>query len=199
MDAAARRESQVSVRREAILEAAKAAFFEDGYQLASMDRIAERAGTTKRTVYDHYKSKPALFAAVVERGCEAMTAALPAPETLPANPRLGLPTFAAKCVELAAAPATVRLQRLVAAEAERHPQFAARMREALAANEAKLAAYLAQAIADGRLKPHDPATAARALVGAMAEATALRGLFGAGPDLRAMATVVELFLKAYAA
>src|SRR6185503_396392 len=120
MDGPARRESQVSARREAILEAAKAAFLEDGYQLASMDRIAERAGTTKRTVYDHFKSKPALFAAVVERGCEAMTAALPAPETLPANPRLGLPTFAAKCVELAAAPATVRLQRLVAAEAERH-------------------------------------------------------------------------------
>jgi TetR/AcrR family transcriptional repressor of mexJK operon len=197
MNAAGR--AQVNTRREAILEAAKAAFLEDGYQLASMDRIAERARTTKRTVYDHFKSKPALFAAVVERGCEAMTAALPAAEALPADPRLGLPTFAAKCVELAAAPATVRLQRLVAAEAERHPQFAARLREALAAGETRLANYLARSVAEGRLKPHDPATAARALVGAMAEATALRGLLGGKPDLRAMATVVELFLRAYAA
>jgi hypothetical protein len=49
-------------RRRDILVAGKKVFFECGYPLASVDRIAEVAGTTKRTVYDHFGSKEALFA-----------------------------------------------------------------------------------------------------------------------------------------
>jgi AcrR family transcriptional regulator len=52
-------------RRRDILLAGKKIFFENGYQLASVDRIAEVAGTTKRTVYDHFGSKEALFAEVI--------------------------------------------------------------------------------------------------------------------------------------
>src|SRR6266436_2972192 len=53
-------------RRVAILEAAKNVFSEQGYELATMDDIAERAGTTKRTVYAHFENKETLFAAMVE-------------------------------------------------------------------------------------------------------------------------------------
>ena len=53
-------------RRKAILEAAKDVFLDQGYELATMDAIAERAATTKRTVYAHFEHKQALFAAMVE-------------------------------------------------------------------------------------------------------------------------------------
>src|SRR5713101_2911920 len=53
-------------RREAILQAAKDVFLDEGYELATMDAIAERAATTKRTVYAHFEHKQALFAAMVE-------------------------------------------------------------------------------------------------------------------------------------
>src|SRR5689334_21258020 len=53
-------------RRVAILEAAKNVFSEQGYELATMDDIAERAGTTKRTVYAHFENKETLFAAMVD-------------------------------------------------------------------------------------------------------------------------------------
>ncbi|HWN56582.1 MAG TPA: helix-turn-helix domain-containing protein, partial [Methylomirabilota bacterium] len=49
-------------RRVAILEAAKNVFSEQGYELATMDDIAERAATTKRTVYAHFENKETLFA-----------------------------------------------------------------------------------------------------------------------------------------
>ena len=61
-------------KRADILDAATQAFREDGYDLASMDRIAELAGASKRTVYNHFGSKESLFRAVVDRLMETMRA-----------------------------------------------------------------------------------------------------------------------------
>lgn len=54
-----------SKKRAAILEGAIDVFIEAGYELASMDRIAETAGVSKKTVYNHFGSKEQLFQAVV--------------------------------------------------------------------------------------------------------------------------------------
>jgi len=54
-------------KRESILDAAAESFIQDGYDNASMDRISERAGASKRTVYNHFRSKEDLFRAVLER------------------------------------------------------------------------------------------------------------------------------------
>lgn len=48
------------LKREAIFEAAKKAFVEFGVKGASMDKIAELAQVSKRTVYNHYATKEAL-------------------------------------------------------------------------------------------------------------------------------------------
>ena len=61
------RESRLSIKRDIILDAATMAFRDEGYECTSMDRIAELAGASKRTVYNHFGSKEALFQAVVER------------------------------------------------------------------------------------------------------------------------------------
>lgn len=55
-----------SKKRETILNGAIDVFISDGYELASMDKIAETAGVSKRTVYNHFGSKENLFQAVVE-------------------------------------------------------------------------------------------------------------------------------------
>lgn len=54
-------------KRESILNAAVTAFQEEGYDRTSMDRVAEVAGASKRTVYNHFKSKEELLLAVTER------------------------------------------------------------------------------------------------------------------------------------
>ena len=56
-----------SRKRNTILDAASAVFREEGFEATSMDRIAERAGASKRTVYNHFPSKDALFEAVMAR------------------------------------------------------------------------------------------------------------------------------------
>ena len=52
-------------KRNSILKAASSVFEESGYDVASMDSVAERAGASKRTVYNYFPSKDALFVAVI--------------------------------------------------------------------------------------------------------------------------------------
>jgi AcrR family transcriptional regulator len=50
-----------------ILEAAYALFFEHGFRRVNVDEVAAAAGVTKRTLYDHIRSKDDLLAEVLER------------------------------------------------------------------------------------------------------------------------------------
>lgn len=189
-------------RRKAILDAAKLVFFEDGYQVASMDRVADAAGTTKRTVYSYFPSKAALFGAAVEQGCAHVVAQLPGPDDLADDPEVGLRDAMTRSSVLMGSANCVSMQRIIAAEAERHPQFAASLARAFAAGEAKMAAYLDRCIASGRLKTHDTALTARLLGDVVAQATAMRGLIGAGPVGQSQAVIEEtarLLLAAYRA
>ena len=52
-----RKEREKEHRREEILAAAQAVFFEKGLQNSTMDEIAERAELSKGTLYLYYKSK----------------------------------------------------------------------------------------------------------------------------------------------
>ena len=54
-------------KRESILDAAVQEFGTSGFDNTSMDRIAEIANASKRTVYNHFPSKEELFAAIVDR------------------------------------------------------------------------------------------------------------------------------------
>ena len=52
--------------RHHILLKAKDVFLELGFKRASMDAIAERADTTKRTLYAHFENKEQLFLALID-------------------------------------------------------------------------------------------------------------------------------------
>src|SRR5512139_952555 len=63
MSAPARRAELSPVKRRQILAGARLAFGELGYERASVDLVAARAGVGKATVYNHFRDKQALFAA----------------------------------------------------------------------------------------------------------------------------------------
>ena len=58
------------VKRQAILDAAKALFLSKGYANTSMDAVATEAGVSKLTVYSHFNDKETLFSAAVMAKCE---------------------------------------------------------------------------------------------------------------------------------
>jgi AcrR family transcriptional regulator len=66
-EAAPRRRMTAQARREVIEAAATALFAERGYQGASMDEIARRAGISPPIVYDHFASKQDLHRRLLEK------------------------------------------------------------------------------------------------------------------------------------
>jgi len=164
-------------RRQNILLAAKKVFFEHGYQIASIDRIAEAAKTTKRTVYDHFGSKEALFSEVVAFACRQFVELLPKSDELPKTPGKGMRAFATRVRELVGAPEIVRFQRLVIAEAERQPALGQTLYEiAFLGAERVLVDYLETCIAQGRLKSHHTGISARTILDLATNTPRLRGL-----------------------
>ncbi len=61
-----RKKRDTSLKRKIILEGAIKVFTEKGFDASSMDKIAEVADVSKRTVYNHFQSKESLFQAIVE-------------------------------------------------------------------------------------------------------------------------------------
>jgi TetR/AcrR family transcriptional regulator, mexJK operon transcriptional repressor len=190
-------------RRQAVVEAAKSVFFEEGYQLASMDQIAERAGTTKRTLYDYFGSKEALFTEVIANASKNFVEALPRPEDLPRDPRQGLRRFANEVRSLVSAEEAIRFERTVIAEAERHPEFGRGLyATGVLGAENILATYINSQIAAGRLRSHDSRLTAQVIVD-LATNSALRRLFAAQDEAsdrlasEALEEAIDLLIRNY--
>lgn len=61
-------------RREQLIGVARSVFAERGYEAASVEEIAERAGVSKPVVYEHFGGKDRLYAVVVDREVGALLA-----------------------------------------------------------------------------------------------------------------------------
>lgn len=62
--------------RKTILDAAREAFAEGGFESISMRKLAERIGCSHGNIYLHFQDKEALFDALVEESFEQLAAAL---------------------------------------------------------------------------------------------------------------------------
>ena len=60
-----RKKRDTSKKHQVILENAINVFTRKGYETASMDEIAETAGVSKKTIYNHFESKEKLFQEIV--------------------------------------------------------------------------------------------------------------------------------------
>ena len=130
-------------RRERIIWAAKLEMLEKGLDEASMDDIAARAGTTKPTVYAHFKSKDELFAAVVEYIKEKFLGKLRSPEDYSADPVEAVALFCGRFVELVCWRDAIGYQRVTLAAASRSPAIARVVYDTLYAGAChSLASYL---------------------------------------------------------
>ena len=64
-------------KHQRILNAAKRLFLKCGYHGSSMKQIADEAGVTKLTVYNHFQDKANLFTCAIEKTCEESIHACP--------------------------------------------------------------------------------------------------------------------------
>jgi AcrR family transcriptional regulator len=130
-------------RRERILWAAKRVLLEKGLDEASMDDVAACAGTTKPTVYAHFKSKDELFAAVAEFIKGLFLRKLRSPEVYAAEPVEAIALFCGRFLELVCWRDAVGYQRATLAAAARSPAITRAVYDNFFAEACRsLAAYL---------------------------------------------------------
>lgn len=65
-------------RREQLVGVARSVFAERGYEAATVEEIAERAGVSKPVVYQHFGGKEGVYAVVVDREVLALTTSISA-------------------------------------------------------------------------------------------------------------------------
>ena len=154
------RESRINVKRDLILEAATTAFRDEGYECTSMDRIADLAGASKRTVYNHFGSKEALFQAVVER-LFAHVAALKKVDWDPERPlEHQLADFARAKTLVTEDVSSLCLMRVVLGVFIKQPELVREVVARAAEDENTLVQWLQHAHDAGRLEVANPELAA---------------------------------------
>ena len=149
-------------KRRKILSGAREVFAELGFERASVDLIAARAGASKATVYNHFADKKALFVSAVVEETEAMRASLTACVERPGgNLEQSLQAMGEKIMMLWLAPTVSALYRQAIAEAARLPEIGRMVFErGTATIYQAVAAHLARWDASGMLRVDDPAAAA---------------------------------------
>jgi AcrR family transcriptional regulator len=108
-----------------ILMAAKDAFIERGFAATSMDDVAARAGTTKRTVYNNFGSKERLLDAVIDHALTLFEAS--APPLDPGADTIQITQFCEVALQLTTWRAAIGLQRMLVTEGPNFPHLAERL------------------------------------------------------------------------
>ncbi|WP_210640210.1 MULTISPECIES: TetR/AcrR family transcriptional regulator [unclassified Pseudomonas] len=152
-------------KREAILQAAIAEFRSSGFEITSMDKIAATAGVSKRTVYNHFPSKEELFAEILNRLWNSITAEQDTPYNSKKPLREQLRTLLQAKLHMLADDNFLDLARIAIAATIHSPERAQDMVARMGQREEGLTAWIRLALADGRLKPVEPAFAAQQMHG----------------------------------
>jgi AcrR family transcriptional regulator len=190
-------------RRETIMAVAREVFFEQGYSAASMSNIAARLGGSKGTLYNYFKNKEELFEAQVLDLCGlASDRVLDAAEK--GDPAETLSRLGEQYLQTLFSDQTVRLFRILVAEAQRSPELARIFYEAGPARGRKaLQKYLQGANSEGSLDVPDCALAAEQFMALCKGSTHLQFLLNLIPTLDAAAIraqtqcAVDAFMNLY--
>jgi TetR/AcrR family transcriptional repressor of mexJK operon len=148
-------------KRTQILAGAASVFAADGYEGASMAKIAAVAGVSKGTLYNHFDSKAALFTAYVGETCTQTLARVFDSANHDGDPAEVLRGIGKRMVQMMLSEVGLSIYRVVIAEAAKFPDLAQAFFEAGPARAiAFMAGWLAEETRRGRLSVPDPAFAA---------------------------------------
>jgi AcrR family transcriptional regulator len=149
--------------RDALLRACAAALFlEHGFEGVTIDDVLRDVGGSKASVYSFYGGKDGLFLAAMDDTIIDLTQPLKRLELTSLSLEQGLTEFAGTLLSVLLQERHLAFQRLVIAEAVRHPQLGLNWHQhGPAATRAILAEFLAAQQALGRVRPDaDPARVA---------------------------------------
>jgi AcrR family transcriptional regulator len=165
-------------RRGRLIQAAEDVFLERGYGLATMDDVSRRAGMSKKTIYQLFATKQALFGALIAQYIEHLMMPIKTDDGT-RGPRAVLEDFLRQLARFVLSPRQVAMHRLVISEAHRTPELAqAFMREAMDRGKCELVTWFERQHERGALNIEDAEEAASMLCGFVISEPKLRLLYG---------------------
>jgi len=131
------------ILREHILWIAKDVFLDMGFERTSMDVVAARAETSKRSLYAHFASKEKLFLAVIDLVRGLFLSRLKLPGDYSEKPAEALALFGGRYLEILLYEGSIQMIRVSLAETDRFPEQAAQYFDVLLTQvHARVSAYL---------------------------------------------------------
>jgi AcrR family transcriptional regulator len=198
--------TEVSAKRQQILDGARKVFLENGFDGASVNDIVRETGVSKGTLYAYFPSKERLFETLVfedrrsqaERLFDVIDASRPADEVLRGmGYRFG---------RLLTSPGQVAYLRMVMAASAKFPDAGRAFYEAGPRyGTDKLTQFIAEKVRQGELNTDDPEMAARQFLELAHCGVSKRLLFGVSEEIddaeieRTVKAAVATFMAAYRA
>lgn len=145
------KKSRSEQKREAIIEAAKVAFKEMGVQGCSMDKLAELAQVSKRTLYNHFKTKENLVVHIFQEMWQRTMTSIEFQYDPQSPVEEQLKHLLKEEVDLIGSEEYVQLNRIALAHFLYHPDDLQNVVTSLEDQEKTLDSWLQAAIDDGRL------------------------------------------------
>jgi len=193
-------------RRETILDVARDCFLAEGYAATSMSTIAARLGGSKGTLYNYFKNKEDLFAAMMQRECAELQETLfEVGDEDDGSPEARLTHIARGFLRRLMSPQPIALHRLVVAESGRFPEIGQVFYESGPRIVlGRMADYLQELMDMSRLRQADPLVAAQQFKDLAISGVYWPKLWGVLEEFteedeeRQVACAVDTFLRAYA-
>ena len=202
MAVAAAKTGRPTGRREALLRAAAEVFFEQGYAATSIDAIIERAGGSKRNIYNEFGNKQGLFSAIVKESADKVLSTLVVEQIEGHDLRATLTAFGQHLMGVYMSPTLIGIYRIAVTEANRFPDLVKSFYEQGPGRAAsRLAEVLEAANRRGEIQTDNCLRVAGHFVGMIRDNLHLQvvlGLRAAPSDKEARAAVgsaVEIFLN----
>lgn len=203
-DQPARKPEWGAVKRKQILAGAREAFIEHGFERATVDEIAARAGVSKATVYNHFHDKATLFTASFAEVADAMREDIRALLDEPSDDlERTLHRAGEHLISLFVSPLALALHRNISAELARFPELGRSLYDRGPHVTFELVAgFLARWGARGLLRVKEPYTAAVQFVMLCEGDLVTRARLGVTDPTPALVSAsvargVETFLRAY--
>ncbi len=186
-----------------VLIAAVTLFSEEGFQSTSMDMIAAEAEVSKRTVYNHFPSKEALFKEILKDLISRIRNATEIPYQANLSLKSQLQMVALNEVELLKDECFIQLSRVCIAESIHAPELVANEFDQVNSSNFGFGLWVKAAIKDKKLIDEDPMLMVQQFIGLLKEVFFWPQIFlgEAMPDEQRIKTIVDrtvnMFLSGY--
>jgi AcrR family transcriptional regulator len=191
-----------SARADTLISAATRVFLREGYESASIDKVATEAGVSTRTIYERFKNKADLLGAAIARLIDRDMTTVISPTELERLPlETALTLIGRTLTGRARNPDSAALIRILAKEAQRFPELAAKMRGGAKLRvDTAIATFFRAQVSRGNLALPNPDRAAVLFLQMVFAELQECLLFGSADEIAALdfdahlSAVIDLFL-----